>query len=56
MKDIMNLKDYEIKEFRKAFELGTDKAWKTYRANVLKMIKKFEKETGLQVDADALME
>ena len=49
------LKLYEVKEYKKAFMAGTDKAWKQYRANVKRMITKFENNTGIKVNADALM-
>lgn len=52
---INELKGYEVNQYRKAFADGTDKAWKQYRINVKKMVKKFEKETGYEVDIDALM-
>ena len=52
---LAELKDYEIQEFRKAFEEGTEKGWKNYRLRVRKAAMKFEKETGLQVDLDELM-
>lgn len=49
------LKQYEVKEYRKAFMNGTDKAWKQYRANVKRMVRKFEEITGEQINIDALM-
>lgn len=49
------LKKAEIVEFKKAFEVGTVEAWKKYTATVKRLAKKFEKETGLRVDLDALM-
>ena len=52
---IQELKQYEVKEYRKAFMAGTDKAWKQYRANVKRMITKFESNTGIKVNANALM-
>lgn len=52
---IRELKRYEVEQYTKAFALGTDKAWKQYRANVKRMAKKFEKETGFEVDLDTLM-
>lgn len=52
---ISELKQYEIEQYRKAFEMGTDKAWKQYRTNVKRMARKFTKETGYEVDLDALM-
>lgn len=50
-----DLKQYEIKEYRKAFLNGTDRAWKQYRANVKRMVTRFENETGEKINIDALM-
>ena len=52
---VLDLKEYEIQEFVKAFEVGTKEAWEKYNKNVMKKVKAFEKETGLDVDVDALM-
>lgn len=49
------LKEYEVEQYQKAFEIGTDKAWKTYRANVKRTVKKFEKENDVRVNINALM-
>ena len=49
------LKQYEIKEYRKAFMNGTDKAWKQYKTNVKRMVTKFEQATGEKINIDALM-
>ena len=52
---MMELKEYEVKQYNKAFMDGTDKAWKQYRTNVKRAVKKFEKENGVEIDIDALI-
>lgn len=52
---LANVKTYEKAEYRKAFEKGTDAGWRTYRKNVMKMVREFNKIYGLGLDADALM-
>lgn len=49
------LKEYEIKEYKRAFADGGDTAWDRYRKNVLRKVKKFNKVYGINVDADVLM-
>lgn len=53
--DIQELKAYEVAEYKKAFENGTNKAWDRYRKNIQKKVAEFNKRTGLEVDVDMLM-
>ncbi len=52
---IYELKKYEENQFVKAIFDGTEKAWRNYRANVKKAVRKFNREHEEQVDIDALM-
>lgn len=52
---IMEIKNYEVEQYKKAFYEGTDKAWKQYRANVKKMVNKYNKAHKEQIDIDAIM-
>ena len=38
------VKKYEEAEYKKAFMIGTEKAWKQYRINVKKAVNKYNKE------------
>ena len=55
MNTVMDVKRYEINEYRKAFMEGTDKAWKRYRANVKREVTKYNKAHAEQIDINALM-
>ena len=52
---MMEVKNYEVEQYRKAFEDGSMEAWKKYRANVKRMVNKFNKEHEEQIDIELLM-
>ena len=55
---ILQLTQYETKEFQKAFLKGTDSAWRTYRRNVKKAVENYNKENGKEngyIDIDKFM-
>ncbi len=54
--EIAKVKEYEIEQYRKAFYDGTDEAWERYRANVKRMVAKFNKTHIEQIDINLLME
>lgn len=51
---VTEVKEKEIQYYRKAFEEGTDKAWKQYRANVKKMVTQFNKTHAEKIDINLL--
>lgn len=53
---VQDIKAYEIKQFRKAFEIGTGEAWKKYTANVKRAVAKYNKAHADQIDYDVLTE
>ena len=54
-KMVQEVKEYEAEQFNKAFEIGTDKAWKTYRRNVMRKVSELNKVTGIGMDTNKLM-
>lgn len=52
---IKEVKEYEIKQFVKAFYDGDEKAWTRYRRNVKRVVNKFNKEHEEQVSIDMIM-
>ena len=58
MKTAREVKEYEVKEYRKAFLNGTNEAWKRYRANVKRAVNKYNKEYGKEngeIDINMIM-
>ena len=53
--EIAKVKEYEVEQYRTAFYDGTDEAWKKYRANVKRMVNKFNKTHFEQIDINLLM-
>ncbi|MBQ6679519.1 MAG: hypothetical protein IJM76_05795 [Lachnospiraceae bacterium] len=51
-----DVKEYEIAEYKKAFSVGTDAAWKKYWANVKRAVSKYNKTHAEKIDIDLLTE
>ena len=51
---ISEVKQYELKQFRRAFYEGTEEAWRRYWTNVKKMVNRFNRTHGEQIDIDLI--
>ena len=52
---IEDVKRYEVEQFERAFNDGTQEAWKKYRTNVTRMVNRYNKEHAEKIDIEMLM-